>query len=234
MTRALPLCLAATGLVAALATPGAAQDTVSLPEGCTAYLTMQGASCSVSHYFTCEDDAAGTQRRVELDLDGVSYFGQIDAETQWLISTYRDTGHTETLEDDPADRASFTELLEEGISTFDFRTLSDELGPLRYVGVDQLTGESVTIDGVDLLATEYIIRVENDAGEVLFTSEGDEFISPEWRTFFGGISRLSGNGGEVVNDSTPIEFLMPGEPGFLTPQPKYGCGATESGWRADP
>ncbi len=213
-----------------LAAPATAQGTQTLPEGCTAYLTMQGASCSVSHYFTCEDDAPGTQRRVELDRDGVSYFGQTDSETQWLVSTYRDTGHTETLEESPRDPASFTELLDEGISTFDFRTLSDEIGPLRYVGVDQLTGEAVTIDGVDLLATEFSIRIENDAGDVLFTSAGNEYVSEEWRTFFGGISTLTTPDGEFESDNSPVEFFMPGETGFLSTQPKYGCGLTESGW----
>ena len=233
MTQTTSATILAAACALAVPTLAAAQEPVSLPEGCTAYLTMQGASCSVSHYFTCDADPDGTQRRVELDQEGVSYVGQTDDETQWLISTYRDTGHTETLEETPRDPASFTELLDEGISTFDFRTLSDEIGSLRYVGVDQLTGESVVIDGVELLGTEFIIRIENEAGEVLFTSAGREFISPEWRVFFGGVSTLTTPDGEFETDNSPVEFFMPGEVGFLTPQPKFGCGLTESAWRPE-
>ena len=111
----------------------------SLPDGCEAYLTVQSMSCSVSHHFTCEGDAPGLQRRVEVGLDGVTFFGMIDSETQWMESTFVTSGHSERLEDDPADRASFTELLEIGASSFDFVTLADELGPARYVGADLLT-----------------------------------------------------------------------------------------------
>lgn len=227
--------LSLTGVLSATSVPqmAMAQDVYTLPEGCTAYMTMQSASCSVGHYFTCEGDEEGSQRRVEFDREGVSYVGQIDGETQWLISSYRDTGHTEVLEDDPADRASFTELLEEGISTYDFRTLSDEIGPMRYVGADILTGETVTIDGVELVQTEYTIRMEDPSGQVLFSTAGREFVSVEWRVFFGGVSTLMTEQGEVERDNSPVEFILPGEPGFLSSSPKYGCGATDSSWETN-
>ena len=35
-------------------------QTFSLPGGCTAYLTVQMSSCTVSHHFTCDGDPAGS------------------------------------------------------------------------------------------------------------------------------------------------------------------------------
>jgi hypothetical protein len=60
--------------------PAFAQDAqrprlFSLPPGCTAYVTIQAASCTLSHHFTCEGDPEGWQRRVDLDEEGVTYFG---------------------------------------------------------------------------------------------------------------------------------------------------------------
>ncbi len=208
----------------------AAAQEFSLPEECTAYLTVQSVACSVGHHFTCEGDPEGHQRRVDIDEGGLTYFGEIDAETQWIASTFVTSGHSERLEENPADPASFTELLEIGASSFDFVTLSEELGPTRYVGADLLTGESVVIDGVELLRTQYIIRAENAAGEIMWEAEGNEYISPEWRMFLAG-SGVTTVGEDVFEDDrSPREFIFPGEAGFLSRNPKYGCGVTESSW----
>jgi len=214
----------------ALVPGGAIAQEFSLPDGCEAFLTVQSVSCSVGHHFICEGDAPGQQRRVDIGPDGVTYFGLIDAETQWLESTFLTTGHSERLEDDPADPASFTELLEIGASSFDFVTLSDELGPTRYVGADLLTGETVTIDGVELLRTEYIIRAENAQGDIMWQATGNEYISPEWRMFLAGSGRTDVDGEIFEDDRSPQEFILPGEPGFLSRYPKYACGVTEGSY----
>lgn len=213
--------------LALVGTSALAQE-FSLPEGCTAYLTVQSVACSVGHHFTCEGDPDGNQRRVDISDNGVTYFGMVDSETQWIESTYLTTGHSERLEDDPADRASLTELIEIGANSFDFVTLSDEVGETRYVGADLLTGETAVIDGVELIRTEYVIRAENADGEIIWTSTGNEFISPEWRMFLSGTGRTEVDGDIFEDDHTPREFIMPGEAGFLSRFPKYGCGVTES------
>jgi hypothetical protein len=153
----------------------------ALPQGCTAYVTIQMASCTVSHAFTCAADPAGVQRRVDLDEEGVTYFGAIDAEAQWLESTHVRAGHSEALAPDPADPMSFSELVETGVDNFDFTTLSDEIGPTRFVGGDSLTGQTVVIDGVTLEQTRYSIRATDAAGTEMWSSEGFEFISRDWR-----------------------------------------------------
>jgi len=212
-----------------LAGPVAAQDRISLPAGCEGYLTVQMKSCVVSHHFTCAGEPEGHQWRVDVIEDGVVYSGLIDSETQWLQSYYPFSGDSEELLPDPADPASFTELVETGADTYDFRTLSLIGGEQRYVGQDSLTGERVVIDGVALLRTEYRIRQIDEAGDVVWRATGSEYISEEWRMFLSGTAEAwTPEDGAYSVDDTPVEFVFPGEPGFLTTQPKYGCGAIMS------
>lgn len=212
-----------------LAAPAAAQDRMSLPSGCEAYLTVQLNSCVVSHHFTCADEPKGHQRRVDVIEDGVVYSGLIDFETQWLRSYYPFSDDYEELLPDPADPASFTELVETGADTYDFRTRSSIWGEQRYVGQDNLTGEQVVIDGVTLLRTEYRIRQIDESGDVVWRATGSEYISEEWRMFLSGTGEAwTPEDGSYSVDDTPVEFVFPGEPGFLTMRPKYGCGAIMS------
>jgi hypothetical protein len=222
--------------VALLLLPGAAlaQVPFALPQGCTAYVTIQMASCTVSHAFTCAADPAGVQRRVDLDEEGVTYFGAIDAEAQWLESTHVRAGHSEALAPDPADPMSFSELVETGVDNFDFTTLSDEIGPTRFVGGDSLTGQTVVIDGVTLEQTRYSIRATDAAGTEMWSSEGFEFISRDWRMFLSGVSTITVPGGTFDSDDRPVEFIFPDEAGFLSPDPKHGCGMVMSRDRTAP
>ena len=211
---------------------GMAQAPFALPQGCEGYLTVQMASCTVSHHFTCAADAPGLQRRVDLAEDGVTYFGAIDAETQWIESTHLRSGHSARLEASPADPASLTELLATGVDNYDFRTLSDEVGETRYVGGDSLTGRTVTIDGVTLEQTRYSFRSIAGDGTVQWSSEGFEFVSREWRMFLSGTGTVTVGGETYETDDTPVDFIYPGEPGFLSPDPTTGCGLTMSSYEA--
>ncbi len=219
----------ATMILTLLAAPAAASaDRVRLPQGCTAYMTVQTAGCTVSHHFTCEADPEGWQRRVDLDADGMAYFGAIDSEGQWLESFHLRSDRVERLAPDPADPASFTELTETGSDSYDFTTLSEEVGKTRYVGHDRLVGETVTIDGVELERTEYSIRAIDSDGEESWRSAGREFISRDRRLFLSGVGRIVTPEGGFETDDTPVEFIFPDEAGFLSSDPKHGCGATMS------
>lgn len=217
-------------ILAVILLPGAAlaQTPFALPQGCEGYVTVQLASCTVSHAFTCADDPEGVQRRVDMGEDGVSYFGATDFESQWLESTHIWSGHSERLEADPVDAASFSGLLETGVDNFDFQTLSDEVGATRYVGGDSLTGKTVLIDGVSLDETRYSIRAMDADGTEMWASEGFEYIHRDWRIFLSGTSTYSVPDGSFEADDSPVEFIFPGEPGFLSPNPKHGCGMVMS------
>lgn len=221
---------ALTLLLAAMAVPASGQtvEVFELPEGCEAFMTVQTQECSVDHMFTCEGDPETHQRRVSITENGVNYLGTIDEETQWLESVHIGAGHREQLSEEITDRASFTDLVEQGIDTYDFTTESEEVGQRRYVGQDSLTGEQVTIDGVLLDETQYNITAYDADGEVLWSSEGNEYISQRHRLFFSGTSTITGPNGSFDSEDAPVEFLFAGETGFLSANPKYGCGETLS------
>ena len=216
------------GALVLVAGPVRAADTFALPQGCDAFVTIQSHSCSVEHHFTCKGDPEGVKRRVSLNEDGLTYAGSTDRDAQWLSSFYPFTGHRERLEDAPADPASLSELLAKGVDSYDFRTLSDEIGTTRYVGEDRLTGRIVTIDDVALQQTEYHITAYGPDGAELWSSAGNEFVNADWRSFIGGTGTITVPEGPFDKDDRPVQFIYPGEPGFLSANPKFDCGAVLS------
>ncbi|MDO6591364.1 hypothetical protein DS901_10190 [Loktanella sp. D2R18] len=213
------------------ASPAAAQTgpaTFSLPVGCTAYLTTQNANCEVEHHFICESDPAGYQQRASLDERGMTFLAVIDAEAQWIKSYSPASGINERLLPDAADPASVSELITTGVDHYDFYSDRDPIGPVHYVGADRLTGREVTIDGVTLLETSYEITASAPDGTIEWSARGSEYVSPDWQRFFGGTGVRSFSHGEESYDERPIEFIFPGEPGFLSTRPKHGCGVAIS------
>jgi hypothetical protein len=211
-----------------LAAPAAAQSTFEPPAGCDAFLTVQSTSCQVEHHFVCKDDPKGHQRRVALDEEGLTYAGEIDNETQWIESFHILSGHAERLESNPAEPASLTDLIAQGVDDYDFQTQSDEIGTTRYVGQDTLTGRQIVIDGITLDETSYEVTAYSADGDEIWRSQGNEFINRNWRMFLSGTATTTINGETFENDNRPVEFIFPGEPGFLSANPKHGCGVAIS------
>ena len=210
-----------------LAAPAAAGD-FRPPQGCTATLTVQSRGCSVEHIWTCEGEEQGLQWRGELDDQGLTYVGQIDAETQWLQSYFPLSGARELLVLPAADPASFSTLMETGEDTYDF-TLDTLEGPQRVVGFDRLDERGVVIDGETLDRTAYAVRKTDAAGGLIYAAEGFEYVSKEFGRFFSGAGTISGpTGPDYDYDSRPVKFIRPGEPGFLSDRPLYGCAAQEA------
>jgi hypothetical protein len=46
--------------------------------------------------------------------------------------------------------------------------------------------------------------------------------------FIGGVSSYITSDDQFDNDDTPIEFINPGELGYLSINPKFGCGVEMS------
>ncbi|MCC5974098.1 MAG: hypothetical protein JJT81_08600 [Rubellimicrobium sp.] len=204
-------------------------ETFAMPQGCEAYVTIQKRSCIVSHQFRCEADPEGHQRRVDLNESGMVYMGVIDAETQWIESFYPDRGEVSRLMPDPADPASLTELLQTGRDGMDFQTMSDLSGLLTFRGSDWLTGETVEIDGVTLEVTRFEMEVLDPFGNLLWSATGSEFIHREWRTFIAGTRTYTTADGSWDTDNRPVQFIFPGQPGFLSSRPRHDCGFMMSG-----
>lgn len=222
MIRLLPLIL--------LAGPAVAQDSFSLPSGCTGYVTVQKRGCLVSHLFTCQNDPAGYQRRVDMTETGLSYLGTIDRETQWIESTHIAAGYSETLVPGGADPASFSALLATGQDSWDFVIAASDGYSNRNVGSDQIIDPNVVIDGVALQLTTFTIRVTDAVnGTELWHGVGHEYIHPEWRTFVSGVRTITTPTETYDTDNSPVEFAFPGEEGFLTTQPRYDCSVPIAG-----
>lgn len=216
-----------TLMLALLPLPAAAQ-TFGLPQGCEAYVTVQKRGCIVTHLFTCEGDPAGHQRRADLAEDGLTYVGVIDAETQWLESWSVGLDSTDRLMPGAPDPASFSTLIGTGKDDFAFSTMTDDTYETVYRGQDSLTGATVVIDGVTLERTQFTVIATDPTGAELWRTVGSEYIHRDWRTFFSGIRTTTTPDEEWSADGTPVEFMFPGDAGFLAATPRYDCSVVMS------
>jgi hypothetical protein len=213
-------------LVAAIALPGPAlAGSFTPPEGCTTFMTVQARQCRVSNHYTCSADTPGDQWRADFDQQGPFFLSRINAEAEWVESY--DLGQTvvrQTLDPNPSDPASFTELLSTGTDTFAFNLSRDNGEQTRVNGFDTLTGRSFTIDGVTLAETQFEFTETDLNGTVLRQSRGNEYIQPEMRLFFSGPSEWRGPDGDFLPmDGSPIQFIFPDQPGFAATEPLFDC-----------
>lgn len=199
------------------------------PEGCTTYLTVQSRGCYVANYYTCEADTVGDKWRADFDQEGPFYLSRIDDETQWIESIELNPTVTQTLDPNPADAASFSNLLATGRDDFVFELSKDNGEHTKVKGYDKLTGKTVTIDGMALEETEYEYAETDDAGTVLRRARGNEYISRDLRMFFSGRSEWDGGDGNWLPlEGSPVNFAHPGEKGFEATQPLFDCDAVLS------
>lgn len=212
-------------ILACLTAPAAPAlaGTWSAPEGCEVFMTVQAKACRVSHYYRCTGDAPGDQWRVDMDQEGPFFFSRINSEAEWVESF---DPVRQVLDPSPADPARFSELLASGVDTWDF-TLSKEDGTgSRASGYDRLTGKTVVIDGITLSQTEVEFTEYDLTGNVLRRSRGNEYLHPDWRLFFAGPGETDlGDGQWLPIDGSPVQFVFPGEDGFLATQPIFDCDA---------
>ena len=210
-----------------MATPAVAQQSFAAPDGCTGKLTVQHRSCVMVNVWTCEVDAPGDQWIALIGQNGVFSVQRVDDQFQWMES-YKVTGN-ETLQVPAPDPASLDELFANGLDTWDF-TLDTDDGPERHVGFDMLTGETFVIDGETLLETEFQGRTLDADGNEVYAGSGRQFVSETHRLFFLGQSWDDENP-DQISDSSPVDFIYPGEAGFFADQPRYECNVIESRFR---
>lgn len=204
-------------------TAPALAGTWAAPEGCEVFMTVQSKACRVSHYYRCEADTAGDQWRVDMDQEGPFFYSRINSEAQWVESF---DPERQVLDPSPTDAASFSELMANGIDTWDFTLSKDDGTGSRAAGYDRLTGKLLQIDGIGLKQTEVEFTEYDLDGNVVRRSRGNEYIHPEWRLFFAGPGETDlGDGQWLPIDGSPVEFIFPGEDGFLSSQPIFDCDA---------
>ncbi len=197
----------------------------SAPEGCETFLTVQSRACRVSNHYKCSADPAGDQWRADFDQQGPFFLSRINREAEWVESF--DLGAEvvrQSLDDGAPDPANFSELLAQGLDTFEFSLTKDNGEHTRVTGFDRLTGETTLIDGMSLKRTEFEFSEMDDAGNLLRQSRGNEYISEDLRLFFAGTSEWNGGDGTFLPmDGSPVDFIQPGEPGFASTEPLYDC-----------
>ncbi len=199
------------------------------PEGCEVFMTVQSKGCRVSQYYRCIADPHGDQWRADFDQEGVYFLSHIDGEGQWIESYNLNPTVRQTLDPNAQDPASFSELLSSGMDTFAFGLSREDGTQSDVAGFDRLTGKTTVIDGITLRQTEFDYTEVDPMGNVLRRSRGNEYAHPEWRLFFSGPSEWDpGDGNFLPMDGSPVEFVFPGEPGFLKTQPIYDCDAVMS------
>ena len=217
----------ASAVAAACALPAAAQR-LDPPAGCTAFLTVQSKGCAVAHYWRCEQGPEGASWAASYDEDGPVSLSLYDREFQWLDSQYVADASREYLVAPAEDPASLSALLETGHDTYDF-TIREEsvrgVTDVRHVGYDELTGRTVTIDGVTLLETVFASTATNaETGDEIYSVVGQQYVHPEERLFFLGRDSFSQNGRTTTSDGSPLRFHFPGDPGFGRMTPAFECG----------
>ncbi len=216
--------------VSVAGTAACAADPFRVPDGCTAYVTVQQRNCQVSQHYSCTSDPRGYQWMTYLDGQGPYFSSLIDTETRWISSIDLFTGETDEIgaETDPA---SFTVLLQTGRDDFDFTTHSSTGEERRYKGFDQLTGAKVTIDGVPLERTRFEVTAYAGDGTQLWRRAGQQLIHREWRLFYSDREEFTNSAGDRENRiDTPVEFDFPGDEGFLATEPKFDCDVVTAGW----
>lgn len=216
-------------LAALCALPASARPWAA-PEGCEIHLTVQARACRVSNHFRCTQDPPGDQWRADFDQDGLFFLSRIDDEAQWVESVSAGGIFGDDLREEllpgAADPASLSELLATGADTYSFDLDRSDGLVSRVEGFDRLTGESVTIDGVTLLQTEFEFTQTDEDGIVIRRARGNEFVSDELRTFFAGPGEADlGDGEWLPIDGSPVRFIFPGDEGFATTEPAYECAA---------
>ena len=220
--REIPVVLA-FGLSLGPMNTSAEAQTAEIPNECSAYLTVQTRSCRVLHFMTCTDLSSGQYRVDRYDAEGIGSAALYDRQMNALVVILPREGAI--LRQDPAspDPLSMDELIETGKDTYDATRMINESVPLRLKGFDLLTEESVVIDGRTLKVTEFNLRETGPNGEVYGHTAGRQYLDTSLRYIFGGIYRDQTDAGAPDQDTTPVDFIYPGDDGFLATEPRFDC-----------
>ena len=181
-----------------------------LPGGCNAYLTVQSKSCLASYFYTHHAGAEGLNWRIDLDEQGEIYHAQTQAEARWLYALGMKSGISENLEETGSiDQASLTNLLQKDHDNFAFQMLSSSGEIIVLRGKDQLTGQTVIIDGLLLFQTKSTMMVTDAEGNFLWDTPATEYGSPKHRVFFGGFNVYHTNKEKKFFNFFHLNFYFP-------------------------
>lgn len=218
--------LAAMAFLAGSGTGLNAAEVFSPPEGCEAFLTVQSASCEVNILWRCDIAPDGDKWEAYFDRDGLQSIASYSSQYAWLDAVYMWDSSREEATGSPIDPISLAMLVLNDVDSYDFQMRrTDDSGTrnLRVVGTDTLTGEEQTIDGQLLQVARFEYDILEDDGALFYRSFGTQLFSPEMMVFFAAKGTSVSDDSTFEYDSTPVDFIFPGEPGFAGTTPLYGC-----------
>lgn len=205
-------------------TAGSAEDQAVFPETCAPRLTVQAVDCTVTHYATCETDGGGGVMQVRFNGAGVRETQILDADNHPLriFSGAVDLAFDQTT---PADRMSSSVLLSEGADGYAF-TMSSARGPIRrmtFFGNDELIAEPFSANGFSFqkLRGRYVRTLHLNGGTVTIAVEAEQYVAETFGFFVPIKETQTQMSRKVMSDQTPVDFLKPGDAGFLSARPLY-------------
>ncbi|PIE07891.1 MAG: hypothetical protein CSA74_05135 [Rhodobacterales bacterium] len=220
--------LGALFLAVPLVLPGGAASGFTLPEGCTAFATVQMRACGVLLFWRCDHAPEGSFSQASFSGEGLESVVSYNRDYQWLDAAYSWDSSREQYAPPAADPISRSDLIATGIDTFDFamhRSTPGERYDIRVLGADMLTGTTRMIDGYELEEVGTRLEIVDDEGNTEYASQGTQYYSRELGLFFTGSEEVFGPDGSTFWDDAPVDIILPGEPRFGTTRPFYGCNS---------
>lgn len=202
---------------------------MDLPDGCTGVLTIQLQNCTVINHWICPSDPPSQYRLATYDTTGQPIRrrlmdGLTGLELQGGLNGTRVMTFTHT---DTEDHAT---LMQTGRDTYRSVAQIDGSFHARLTGESILTGQTTQIDGVTLHEVQ---------STTLFTATSDTTSRKRVMQYVMDQGALAIDiwvpgavidipTGEVVLDFSAVDFVWPGDAGFMTTRPTVNCGPMTS------
>ncbi len=214
-------CLTAPAPLAlgvAVALSSAAQAETFVPrEGCSHVVTIQSQGCTVRNVVTCPKMGDGPLVYTT-GKDGKVVATAFDADGATMFTGPQDAG---MLLKDRTDLFSLATLTAQGTDSYDYTMTGHDGAEIRFAGTATLTGETVDIDGRNLLVITTRQAV-TPPGSVPVESEISAYLDQELALVLTAEARDLATGA-VMFQRAPVDYLFPGEDGALATEPLIGC-----------
>jgi hypothetical protein len=201
-------------------TPVIADGLVTPGSDCQATMTVQIRGCMVRTVMLCAPAKGAGPRIVVVQAhDNGQLIYLLDDDFQTLQIEDPSYGNN-TVTDMSGDMFSIRALLTTGSDSFAFSVTNEDGSRGTLGGTRVLTGEVVMIDGREQQLVKSVVSASYPDQSQERRSE-TSFYDPALGVLLLGSVHVEGMG-EVV-DFTPVDFIGPGEAGFLSTIPTEGC-----------
>ncbi|MEP3329738.1 hypothetical protein [Sedimentitalea sp.] len=203
-------------VVSGVASVANSADTITVPAGCEAVVTIEKQSCVATTVLDC-----GTHFEERSFLNGELHETHI-FNKEWAFSGYslKDGLQTVDISFDEGHSITLSNLVANGTAT---TARSAQIGTGRLKDLEYrltseatLTGETVELDGYPFQTGTLRRSFERISGSNVLDFEFEILVSRDLNLFIeGAYSRQNKTSDPETLDQTPISLRFPNEPGFL-------------------